>query len=51
MTNLHEVQEALCQFIINATKKGATDSAVHALPEATKELIELTKFIQTQKPI
>ncbi len=49
MINLTEVQEALCQFIIDSSKREASGYAVQALPEAVKSLIELSKFIQIQK--
>jgi hypothetical protein len=49
MGKLLEVQEALCQFIINTVNTKTSGNEVQALPEVVKALIELSKFIRTQK--
>jgi hypothetical protein len=42
------VQEALCAFVINASKETAPVSTVQVLPEAVKALVELSEFLQVQ---
>lgn len=49
MKSLDTVQEALCQFVINATKENAPSHAVAALPGVVCALLELTKVTRTQK--
>ena len=46
---LRDAQEALCEFVINASKGTAPASTVQVLPEAVKALIELSRFLQTQQ--
>ena len=49
MDKLIRAQEALCDFIIRASKEEAPAYAVQALPEATKSLIELMKVTRSLK--
>lgn len=49
MDRLAEVQKALCQFIINTSKKEAPEYAVQALPETVKALVELSQYLEIQR--
>lgn len=40
-----KVYEALAEFIVRASKEGASVNAVQALPEAVKSFVELYKAI------
>lgn len=45
MTDLEKVREALCTFIINASKEYAPSYAVEALPEAVRVLVLLVTTV------
>lgn len=47
--NIHEVYDALCEFVIEATKKDAPVYAVEALPGTLESLIEIHKLTLVQK--
>jgi hypothetical protein len=51
MDELVEVRKALCQFVIDVVngKEKIPGNTLQVLPEITKALIELSKFINLQQ--
>jgi len=49
INKLDEIKEALSEFIINSTKKGAPSYAIQALPEVVKALVKLDESTRLMK--